>query len=152
MNQIVLVGRIGKDPEIRTTQGGKTCASFTLATDSGYGDNKKTDWHSIVCFDRSAEVVNKYLKKGSGCAVIGRLTYDQYEKDGVKRTYARIVADRVELLPRSDYNSSSQTQTTQQFSHYTFEGKPHSFSNPAPSPSPMAQQFAPPMADDDIPF
>ena len=51
MNQIVLVGRIGKDPEIRTTQGGKTCASFTLATDSGYGDNKKTDWHSIVCFD-----------------------------------------------------------------------------------------------------
>jgi single-strand DNA-binding protein len=152
MNHIVLIGRIGKDPEIRTTQGGKSCASFTLATDSGFGDNKKTDWHSVVCFDRSAEVVHKYLKKGSGCAVIGRLTYDTYEKDGQKRTVARIVAERVEFLPRNENNSSSQTQTTQQFSHDTFEGKPLVFSNPSPTTSAIASQFAPPMADDDIPF
>lgn len=98
INKAILVGRLGKDPESRTTQSGKEVCRFTMATDSGFGQQKKTDWHSIVCFDRQAEFVKNYLRKGNLVYVEGRISYNEYEKDGVKRYTTEIIASTVQSL------------------------------------------------------
>ena len=85
VNKVILVGRLGKDPECRTAQSGKNVCRFTMATDSGFGASKKTDWHNVVCFDKQADFCKNYLRKGSLIYVEGRISYGEYEKDGVKR-------------------------------------------------------------------
>lgn len=155
MNCVILLGRLGKDPEERTTQAGKSVCSFTVATDDGWGENKKTNWHNITCFDKTAENVVKYLKKGSCVFIRGRISYDTYEKDGVKKTATKIIADQVEFLPRSNNNAAAEIAPTSaspsQWSDDTFEGRAASV---MPQKAPAfgvagipAQHF-----DDDIPF
>lgn len=94
MNRVILVGRLGKDVELRFTAGGKAVAQFSLAT----SDGKNTDWHQIVCWEKTAEACNKFLAKGRQCAVDGRISYRSYEKDGVKKYITEIVALHVEFL------------------------------------------------------
>lgn len=98
LNKVMLIGRLGRDPERKTTQSGKSVCTFTLATDTGYGDNKKTDWHNITVFDKTADNCAKYLHKGSPAYVEGRIAYDSYEKDGIKHTTTKIIANTVEIL------------------------------------------------------
>ena len=84
INKAILVGRLGREPEYRASQSGKASCRFSLATDSGYGQSRKTEWHSIVCFDKQAEFARDYLHKGSLVYIEGRISYGEYEKDGVK--------------------------------------------------------------------
>ncbi len=101
MNNIVLIGRLGNDPALNYTATGKAVANFNLATDSIGTD--KPDWHRVVVWEKQAENVCLYLKKGKKAAVQGRLTYRQWEKDGVKHTQAEIIASQVEFLsPKED--------------------------------------------------
>lgn len=99
INKVVLVGNLGADPETKFTTGGKAVAEISVATSFGSGDNAKTEWHKVICWEKTAEAVGKYLKKGRQVYVEGRLqtrTYD--DKEGVKRYVTEIVANEVKFL------------------------------------------------------
>ena len=100
MNQIVLMGRLTRDPELRHTQSGIPVTSFTLAVDRGYtpkdGSERQTDFIDIVAWRNTAEFVSKYFVKGQMAAVTGRLQIrDWTDREGNKRRSAEVVADNI---------------------------------------------------------
>ena len=102
VNKVFLIGRLGQDPEVRATGSGKSVCNFSLATDGG---KDETVWHRIVCWEKTAENVGRYLKKGRQCCVEGRIQQRKYEdKDGAQRTSFEIVAYTVTFLssPQDD--------------------------------------------------
>lgn len=98
MNKVIIVGRLTRDPEVRYTQSGKTVASFSVAVDSGFGENKKADFIPVVAWDKLGEIVGNNLGKGRRVLVEGRLQIRDYEKDGQKRRQADVVAQNIEFL------------------------------------------------------
>ncbi|QXM06989.1 single-stranded DNA-binding protein [Crassaminicella indica] len=99
MNQVILIGRLTRDPELRFTAGsGKAVATFSIAVDRGYGQEKTADFFRIVVWDKQGENCANYLAKGSLVAVQGRLQNNNYEKDGVMHYTIDIVANRVQFL------------------------------------------------------
>lgn len=99
LNQVVLMGRMTADPELRHTQSGVAVATFRLAVDRDFKDKdgeKKADFLPVVCWRGTAEFVSKYFAKGRLVAVCGRLQVREYtDKDGNKRSVTEIVADNV---------------------------------------------------------
>jgi len=108
VNKVILIGRLGRDPETRETKSGMAVAELRLATSRGRGDNEQTDWHTVVCFDKTAEIVSKYLSKGRQVYVEGRLQHDSWEdNDGNKKYKTTVVANSVQFLgSRNDSESS----------------------------------------------
>ncbi len=105
MNNIVLLGRLTKDADIRSTQSGKVVASFTLAVDRPYTQNGKREVDFIACqiWGKSAEVLGKSVHKGQRVLLEGRLQIRQYtDKNGNKRTAAEVVTDRFEFIERKE--------------------------------------------------
>ena len=101
MNRVFLLGNLGKDPEIRTTQSGKMVTSFSLGVQEGFGDRRTTSWHNIVCWEKLAESAGNYLDKGSKVLVEGKITSRSYEgKDGQKRYVTEIIASHLEFLSK----------------------------------------------------
>ena len=98
MNIVILSGNLGRDPESRFTTSGKKVVNFSLAVNDGYGENKKTYWIDIVCWDKQADTVEEYLSKGSKVLVEGRMQVRTYEKDGKTIYKTEVVAYRVEFL------------------------------------------------------
>lgn len=142
VNQVVILGRTGRDPEVRMA-GQNKVATFSLCTGGKYKTNDgreidDTAWHNIVAWRNLADLAEKYIRKGSQLLVIGRLTYRKYTgNDGVERNVTEIIADKIELCG----------------------GKQESQSAPAPNPAPARQQYAttpmPPAGepeDGDLPF
>lgn len=99
VNRIMLLGRLGRDPELRQTGNGKSVCNFSLATSEKWGDREETTWHNIVCWGKTAEHCAKYLTKGREAFIEGRLTKRSYEsKTGEKREAVEVVADRVTFV------------------------------------------------------
>jgi single-strand DNA-binding protein len=101
INKAILIGRLGKDPDERTTSGGLRVSSFSLATDTYQGGNggKTVEWHRIVVFGKTAEQCNQYLKKGRLVCIEGSLQTRSWEKSpGEKRYFTEVVASRVTFL------------------------------------------------------
>jgi len=98
LNKVILVGRLTKDPEVRYTQKGTAVASFSVAVNTGFGENKRADFIPIVVWDKLAEICGNNLTKGRNVLVEGRLQISQYEKDGQKRRTTEVVAQNVEFL------------------------------------------------------
>ncbi|OLD61474.1 MAG: single-stranded DNA-binding protein [Acidobacteria bacterium 13_1_40CM_2_60_7] len=104
VNKVILVGRLGRDPETRYTGAGQAVANFSLATDESYKDRngerqKRTEWHKIVLWGKQAEIAQQYLKKGSLIFVEGRIqTREWQDKEGQKRTSFEIVANNFRML------------------------------------------------------
>ncbi len=104
VNKVILVGRLGRDPETRYTGGGQAVANFSMATDESYKDKngerqKRTEWHKIVVWSKLAEIAQQYLKKGSLLYLEGRLqTREWQDKEGQKRTTTEIVATNFRML------------------------------------------------------
>lgn len=100
INQVTLVGRLTRDPEFKTVN--DTCVvKFGLAT-AGFKKDE-TDFHNLECWGKSAELVNKYLKKGDMCGTVGgRLVTDVWEKDGVKHSRTKVVAHQIKFGPKRD--------------------------------------------------
>lgn len=114
MNQIVLMGRLTRDPELRHTQTGTPVASFTLAVDRGFHKEgeRETDFIDIVAWRNTAEFVSKYFSKGQMCAVTGRLQIrDWTDKDGNKRRSAEVIADNVYFTDSKKQDTAPQFQT-----------------------------------------
>ena len=103
-NRVTLIGNLGQDPEIKTTETGKKVTNFTLATDDGYKNAdgqkiKETTWHNIVAWNGLADIAGKYLKKGREVAVEGRIVYRSYEdKKGATKYITEIVLNDLLLL------------------------------------------------------
>ena len=103
-NRVTLIGNLGQNPEIRTTETGKKVSNFTLATNDGYknADGQRiseTTWHNIVAWNGLADIAGKYLKKGNEVAVEGRIVYRTYEdKNGVTKYITEIVLNDLVLL------------------------------------------------------
>lgn len=103
-NECVLIGRVGKDPAVRFTQGGTAVAQFSLATSEKFkkkdGTNEETvQWHQIVCWGKLGEICGEYLTKGSLICIVGKVTYRTYEaKDGAKKYITEIVGREMKML------------------------------------------------------
>lgn len=100
VNEVTLVGFIGKDPEIKHTAAGQQIVNFSMATKEGSKEKERTSWHRLIAFGKVAELVGKYVKKGSFLYVKGVIQYREWEKDGVKQYVTEIVVDRINFIPR----------------------------------------------------
>ena len=124
VNKVILIGRLGKDPEVRNLDNGAVVANFSIATSESYkdrttGEKKEiTEWHNIVVWRGLAEISQKYLHNGDMVYIEGKLRTRSWEKDGVTRYTTEIVADNMNMLsPKtgggggSDYTSQERPQT-----------------------------------------
>lgn len=102
-NKVQLIGHVGQDPEIKTLESGTKVAKFSIATNDYYKDaqGKKvenTEWHNIVVFGKTANIVESYVAKGKEIGIEGKLTHRAYEKDGQKRYYTEVVCNQLLLM------------------------------------------------------
>jgi single-strand DNA-binding protein len=102
-NQILLIGRLGQDPEHRTLESGAEVVRFSLATSESYKNKQgekveQTEWHTCVAWRQLAGIIHGLAKKGMQVAVRGKMTYRKWEKDGIQRTSAEVVVDEFLML------------------------------------------------------
>jgi single-strand DNA-binding protein len=152
VNKVILLGNVGKDPEIRSTPSGTIVASFTLATSDRQKDAQgnwqdRTEWHNLVAFTRTAEIVRDYVKKGTKLYIEGKIQTRSWDdkESGQKKYRTEIIVNELALLSGRDEGSSG-----------------GSYSRPATSsaasfdqrPAPVANDYGPSteISDDDIPF
>jgi single-strand DNA-binding protein len=142
VNKVILVGNLGRDPEVRYTATGTAVANFTMATtdrwqDQGSGERKeRTEWHRIVVWGKQAEIVNEYLRKGRQVYVEGSLqTREWTDRDGNKRYTTEVRAQRVQMLGRRDERDEAAA------------GTPSEAAGPGPDTAPEGGYD-----EDDIPF
>lgn len=113
VNKVILVGRLGKDIELRQTGAGSSIANLTLATDRRYKDGQgnqqtETEWHSVVFFGKTADIASQYLHKGSMVYIEGRLRTRKYtDKDGVDRYVTEIIGENMQFLDKKTQQASS---------------------------------------------
>ena len=102
MNKISLIGRLGRDPEVKQTTNGKAVATFTLAVDRRFKNasgQKEADWVNIVAWDKSAELIGQYVKKGDQIGVIGRLQIRNYDgTDGQKKYVTEVICEEFDFI------------------------------------------------------
>ena len=104
MNKVILVGNLGRDPEVRYAPSGSAICNITLATSRNWKDKtsgerqEETEWHRVVFYDRLAEIAGEYLRKGRPVYVEGRLKTRKWQKDGVDQYTTEIIADQMQLL------------------------------------------------------
>lgn len=144
VNKVILIGNLGRDPEVRYMPNGEAVCNFSIATSESWKDGggqrqERTEWHNITMYRRLAEVAGQYLHKGSKVYIEGRIQSRKYNgKDGIERTAYEIIASEMKMLDtRSDGVQHEQQGST-----------------PPPPQSKQPQQQATPQddVDDDIPF
>ena len=156
INKAILVGNLGKDPEMRYTPNGVAVCSFPMATSETYKDRKtgervtQTEWHNIVIWRGMAETAEKYLRKGSQVYIEGKIKTRSWEdQQGQKRYTTEVVADVMQLLDRPN-SSGGGAQPTQA------AAQPAQQAQPAVQPAAQAQPADPaergPHSADDLPF
>lgn len=141
VNKVILIGRLGKDPEVRSMENGRKVASFSVATDDSYKDRdgnkvERTDWHNVVFWGPQAEIAERFLQKGKLVYVEGKLKTRSYEQDGVTKYTTEVLGNQFTMLgSRQD------------------EGGNSGYSAPA-APASAPQQVEQPSAQDvdDLPF
>ena len=151
VNKVILVGRLGRDPETRFTGGGQAVANFSVATDETYKDRngerqKRTEWHKIVVWGKQAEIAQQYLKKGSLVFIEGRIQSREWQdKEGQKRTSFEIVANNFRMLGgRGDGGSGGGTGGGRGADDYEQAGPSEDAGT--------AHGGGPEISDEDIPF
>ena len=163
VNKVILVGRLGRDPEVRYMPNGEAVANFSIATDEQWKDRdgnrqSRTEWHNIALYRKLGEIAGQYLRKGSLVYIEGRIQSRKYTgEDGIERTAYDIIANEMKMVgPRegggaAPYDDGGYQQAAPQQNHYQPEA-------PAAAPAaPCRQAPAAPAAavddiDDDIPF
>lgn len=155
VNKVILLGNVGKDPEIRSTAGGTMVASFSIATTERQKDasgnwTDKTEWHNLVAFTKLAEIVRDYVKKGSKLYIEGRLNTRNWEdKDTKKKVYrTEIIVNDLSLLSAREEGAGgySRSQSSSSTSA-SFDQRPQAAAGGSDDYSQQAE-----ISDDDIPF
>ena len=132
VNKVILVGRLGRDPEVRYLPNGEAVANFGVATSEQWKDRngerqERTEWHNVTLYRRLAEIAGQYLKKGSQVYIEGRIQSRKYTgKDGVERTAYEIIASEMKMMGSGQSTGSSEINDTK----------------PAPPAKPAANQYA----------
>jgi single-strand DNA-binding protein len=147
VNKVILIGNLGKDPEVRHLEGGVAVARFPIATSESYKDKsgnkqEKTEWHNIVVWRGLAEVAEKYLKKGQSVFIEGKIRTNQYQdKEGVQRYNTEIVADTMTMLggrsDNSNGDSNYQSASSGSGNASTSNSNSSSFQNDEPDDLPF---------------
>ncbi len=151
LNKVLLLGHLGRDPELRYTAAGKAVATFTVATslqwkDQSGNDQEKTEWHRVVAWGRLGEICGEYLSKGKQVFIEGRIQTREWEdQDGNKRTTVEIIANDMIMLGGG---GQSQTRGSQEPSRR--QAPPSS--RPAASTAKKVDDYYPPPPEDEIPF
>jgi single-strand DNA-binding protein len=117
VNKVILLGNLGKDPEVRFMPNGDAVCNFSIATTESWKDKQgqkqeNTEWHNIVMYRKLAEIAGEYLKKGSSVYLEGRLQTRKWEKDGVTRYSTEVIADSMQMLGSKDHSTGSASQST----------------------------------------
>jgi single-strand DNA-binding protein len=138
VNKVILIGNLGKDPEVKSTNSGKSVANFSLATNERFKGSdgeyqERTEWHNIVLWEKLAEISSQYLKKGSKIYLEGRIQTRSWEdkESGQKRYMTEVVGADMVMLDRKDDGVSSAPKAE------------------APQPAPASSS---PITDEDLPF
>jgi len=140
INKVILIGKLGRDPEVRYTPDGTAVATFSIATSDEWKDREtgekkvRTEWHRIVAWRRLGEICGEYLSKGRQVYIEGKLQTRSWEKDGVTRYTTEIIASDVQFLGSRDANQDSRSYGN--------------IPDPVVPPEPSYQD----RVDDDIPF
>ena len=125
INKAILVGNLGRDPEVRYTPSGTAVANFTVATTDRWKDKttgemkEQTEWHRIVAWGRLGEICGEYLSKGRQVYIEGRLQTRSWEKDGVTRYTTEIVAQEMKMLGSKDSGNSNRPSGPQEAPEYS---------------------------------
>ena len=144
LNKAILIGRLGRDPEVRHMPNGEAVCNFSIATDETWKDQSgqrqtKTEWHAITLYRRTAEVAGQYLKKGSQVYIEGRIQSRKYTgKDGIERTAYEIIGSEMKMLGGGNDSGQQNAQHT--------PPAPPSRQAPAAPAQPVDD------IDDDVPF
>ena len=119
VNKAILIGRLGRDPEVRYTPNGEAVANFSIATDEQWKDKNgerqtRTEWHNITLYRKLGEIAGQYLRKGSLVYIEGRIQSRKYTgKDGVERTAYEIIGNEMKMLGSKSENASGQESQNQ---------------------------------------
>lgn len=113
MNKVILLGRVGKDPEVRKFDNGGQVVSFSLATTARWRNKEgekqeRTEWHNVVVNGKLSEIAEKYIAKGSQVLIEGEIRYREYEKEGVKKYFTEIFCSSLELLGSKESGAKPQ--------------------------------------------
>ncbi|HFC3474905.1 TPA: single-stranded DNA-binding protein [Neisseria gonorrhoeae] len=172
LNKVILIGRLGRDPEVRYMPNGEAVCNFSVATSETWNDRngqrvERTEWHNITMYRKLAEIAGQYLKKGGLVYLEGRIQSRKYQgKDGIERTAYDIVANEMKMLGGRNENSGGapyeegygQSQEAyQRPAQQSRQPAPDAPSHPQEAPAAPRRQPVPPAApvediDDDIPF
>lgn len=169
LNKVILIGNLGRDPEVRYMPNGDPVCNFSIATSESWNDRQsgqrveRTEWHNIVMYRKLAEIAGQYLRKGSQVYIEGRIQSRKYTgKDGVERTAYDIVANDMQMLG-SRASGSTSYEAAPHFPDEAQPARPQSAPAPAaPRETPAAPAYREPAPakpiqtvsdlDDDIPF
>ena len=146
VNKVILLGHVGKDPEIRSTNGGTLVANLSLATSERYDNEERTEWHNLVAFSRGAEILRDYVKKGSRLYVEGKIqTRSWDDKDtGEKKFRTEVVVFDIALLTPQENSGSSNGNS--RLGKQDAKGRVRSDDNSGPDYGEVG------ITDNDIPF
>jgi len=139
VNRVILLGNLGRDPEVMTFDNGVKKASFPLATSESYKNREgqrveSTEWHNVVLWRGLAEVAERFLKKGNQVYIEGKIKTRSYEQEGIKKFITEIYADNMTMLGKKDNGDSG------------------SVSQPAQKPTTKVDEPEIEAPDDDLPF
>ena len=110
INKVILIGHVGGTPNVRTA-GDNKVANFALATTEKFKDREETEWHNVAVWGKLADVIEKYVDKGSQLYVEGRIKTEKYTKDGQDKYITRIVASAIQLLGKKETQTEQPAQT-----------------------------------------
>ena len=146
INKVILIGNLGKDPEVRHLENGAVVANFSIATSETYKDRKtgekvsQTEWHNIVAWRGLAEIAERYLKKGQKVYIEGKLkTRSWQDQDGNNRYSTEVITDNLTMLGNNNSNDSKSNFEEQQSTNNDSKKSPE-------------KEFSAPGEDDDLPF
>lgn len=154
VNKVILVGNLGKDPEVRHLENGAVLARFPIATSESYKDKEgnrvdQTEWHNVVVWRKLAEIAESYLKKGSQVYIEGKLRTRSWDDDqGVKKYATEVVADTFTMLGRRDENGGAPMGGGNPNQTNTNNGGGTNYQQSASTSAPKVQQDE----ADDLPF
>ena len=153
VNKVMLLGNLGRDPEVRTFPNGDSVCNFSIATSTSWKDKdsgekkEKTEWHNIVMYRKLAEIAGEYLKKGSSVFVEGSLQTRKWQtKEGQDRYTTEVVADTMQMLGGKDNRNNSSNETDDNYNQEP-ERAVQTKESSSVSSEPSLE-----LPDDDIPF
>lgn len=113
-SKTIILGRLGRDPQLKTTKTGTQMCTFSMAVDTGFGDKKVTDWYSVTVFNKQADACAQFLRKGSTALIEGVVHLRSFEKDGKTTSVLELTANSVTFMPKQSGQQSQQPTQPQQ--------------------------------------